>query len=115
MIIHGLHHFISSKRQAAGEFARQARDLEKKDPRGAYERNEEAERLAVESEVLAEHAKGNEDLMENLNKLLHYLATSKHKSRYRSLAITDLESAQNWLRRENGDQEPEKKTNGQVS
>ena len=46
--------------------------------------------------------------MENANRLLHYLATSKIKTRYRSLAMTDLESAVNWLHRENGDREPER-------
>jgi hypothetical protein len=108
MILHGLHHQIAMKRMAAGELARQARGPQG-DPRTAYEKNVEAERLAIESEDLADHAKANEEVMENANKLLHYLATSKHKSRYRSLAMTDIESAINWLHRENGDPELERK------
>lgn len=108
MITHGLYHLISTKRSAAGAAARTAREVQGKDPRMAHECNETAERLAVEAEEHATHAQANEELMEKANKLLHYLATSKHKSRYRSLAITDLESAINWLRRENGDREPER-------
>ena len=108
MILHGLHYQIAMKRLAAGELARQARRPEC-DPRTAHEKNVESNRLVMESEALAEQAKGNEEWMENANKLLHYLATSKIKSRYRSLAITDLESAINWLFRENGLPELERK------
>jgi hypothetical protein len=108
MKILGLHHQVGMKRVAAGELARQSRRAEC-DPRTAYEKAVEAERLAIESEDLADHAKGNEEVMENTNRLLHYLATSKHKSRYRSLAMTELEAAINWLQRENGDAEPERK------
>lgn len=107
MIIHGLHHHVSMKRLAAGELARQARHPSC-DPRTAYEKGVEAERLALESEEMCAHAKANEEAAENLNKILHYLAVSKHKSRYRSLAITAIEDAQNWLLRENGTPEPER-------
>lgn len=120
MIIHGLHHSIAMKRHAAGELARQA--LACSNPRDERMRSNEAERLVAEAEDLAEHAKGNEEWMENANKLLHYLATSPHtkKSRYRNLAITDLERAICWLHRENGDPEelpaylpePEQPVNG---
>jgi hypothetical protein len=108
MILHGLYHFIATKRASAGAEARAARRPEC-DPRISYEKSVTAEKLAMEAEKLSEHAKGNEELLENLNHLIHYLATSEHKSRYRSLVLTDLESAQNWLRRENGDREPERK------
>lgn len=111
MILHGLHHSIAMKRTAAGELARQAR-RPACDPRTAYEKSIEAERLAVEAEDLADHARGNEELLENLNKLLHYLAVSKHQSRYRKLTITCLEDAQNWLLRENGNPESGQKING---
>jgi hypothetical protein len=40
--------------------------------------------------------------------LINYLARSPHKSRYRSLVLTSLEESHNWLRRENGDREPER-------
>jgi hypothetical protein len=108
MRILGLHHSIASKRTNAGELARQSRTTSC-DPRTAYEKAVEAERLAIEAEELADHAKANEEVMENANKLLHYLAVSPHKSRYRSLAMTDIESAINWLQRENGDPEQERK------
>jgi hypothetical protein len=108
MILQGLYHLIATKRAAAGAAARTARECEAKDPRMAHECNETAERLAIEAEEAAEHAKANEELMENANKLLHYMATSRIKTRYRSLAMTDLESFINWLHRENGDREPER-------
>jgi uncharacterized protein (DUF2225 family) len=96
------------KRMAAGELARQAR-ADECSPRTAHEKNIEAERLAVEAEDLSDHAQGNEELMQNINPLLHYLAVSKHQSRYRRLAITAMEEAICWLHRENGDAEPERK------
>lgn len=105
MKILGLYHLLTQKRTAATAEAKESR-RPPKDPRDAYEAGVRAERLSVEADEMAAHAKGNEELMENTNKLIHYLATSKHKSRYRSLALTDLESAVNWLNRENG--EPEK-------
>lgn len=123
MNLQGLHHAISTKRAAAGAAARNARECEAKDPRMAHECNVTAERLAVEAEDLAAHAKGNDELMEGVMHLVNYLAKSPHKSRYRSLVLTSLEEAHNWLRRENGDREPERnfeilppepKTNGQA-
>lgn len=108
MIIHGLYHLISTKRAAAGAAARTAREGEAKDPRMAYQCNETAERLALEAEKHADHASENEELMEAANMLLHRMATSKIKTRYRSLAASDLESFINWLHRENGDREPER-------
>lgn len=107
MKILGLHHQIAEKRRQAGDLARSAR-LPECDPRTAHEKSVKAEMLAMESEDLADHAKGNEEFMENANKLIHYLASSKHKSRYRSLALTALEEAILWLHRENGDPEPER-------
>ena len=106
MKIKGLYYQVAMKRMASGELARQAR-RPACDPRTAYEKNVEVERLVREAEDLAEHAKGNVECLENIEKLLHYLAVSKHQSRYRKLVATALEDAQNWLRRENGDAEPE--------
>jgi hypothetical protein len=96
------------KRMAAGEIARQARRPEC-DPRTAYEKGVEAERLAVESETLSDHAKGNDEVMEGILHLINYLAKSTHKSRHRSIAITDLENAYARLLLENGMPEPERK------
>jgi len=108
MIIQGLYHLIATKRAAAGAAARTGRENESKDPRLAHECNETAERLVLEAENHADHARENEELMEGANLLLHRLTTSKLKTRHRSLATTDLESFINWLHRENGDREPER-------
>lgn len=107
MMLQGLHHLISAKRAAAAAAARTARDAST-DPRTAYECGVTAERLDVEAGQIAEHAKSNEELMEGIMQLVNYLARSEHKSRYRSLCLTELEEAHNWLRRENGDLEPER-------
>ena len=96
------------KRMAAGEIARQARRPEC-DPRTAYEKSVEAERLALESEQLSDHLHGNEQVMEGLLHQINYLAKSPHKSRHRSIAITDLENAYARLLLENGMPEPERK------
>lgn len=106
MKILGLYHLIGTKRASAGAEARATRRPEC-DPRIAHEKGVTAEKLALEAEDMADHARANEEVMENLNQVLHYLGTSKHQSRYRKLCITDLESSINWLHRENGDPQPE--------
>jgi hypothetical protein len=108
MTLPGLHHQIAMKRLAAGEIARQARRPEC-DPRTAYDKGVEAERLALESEKLCEHLHGNEQVMEGLLHQINYLAKSKHTSRHRSVAITYLETAYARLLMENGLPEPERK------
>lgn len=108
MKLPGLHHQIAMKRMAAGELARQARRPEC-DPRTAYEKGVEAERLALESEQLSDHLHGNEQLMEGILHQINYLAKSPHKSRHRSIAITELENAYSRLLLENGAEEPERK------
>ena len=96
------------KRMAAGELARQARRPEC-DPRTSHENSVEAERVAVERETLADHLKGNVEVMDGILHLLNYLAKSPHKSRHRSIATTDLENAYARLLLENGPPEPERK------
>jgi hypothetical protein len=108
MIVQGLHHLIATKRAAAGAAARAAREQQAKDPRCAHECNVTAERLALEAEQHADHVKGNEEMMEGIMHEINYLARSAHKSRCRSLCLTALEEAHNWLMRENGDREPER-------
>ena len=108
MNLPGLHHQIAMKRMAAGVIARQARRPEC-DPRTSYEKSVEAERLALESEQLSDHAKGNEEVMEGILHLINYLAKSPHQSRHRSIAITNLENACARLLLENGLPEPERK------
>lgn len=108
MTLPGLHHQISMKRLAAGELARQARRPQC-DPRTAYEKGVEAERLALEAETLADHLRGNEHLMEGVLTLVNYLAKSPHKSRHRSLMITHLEDAYTRALLENGMPQTERK------
>jgi hypothetical protein len=116
MNLPGLHHQIAMKRLAAGELARQARNPEC-NPRTAYEKSVEAERLALEAEQLSDHLHGNEQIMEGLLNQINYLAKSPHKSRHRSITITELENAYARLLLENGMPEPErnfKSINGQA-
>jgi hypothetical protein len=108
MKLPGLHQQISMKRMAAGELARQARRPEC-DPRTAYEKSVEAERLAKESEDLSDHLHGNEQSMEGILHIINYLAKSPHKSRHRSIVVTDLENAYSRLLLENGAPEPKRK------
>lgn len=108
MNLPGLHYQISMKRLAAGELARQARRPEC-DPRTAYEKGVEAERLAIEGETLADQVHGNEQVMEGLLHQINYLAKSPHKSRHRGIAITAMEDAYARLLMENGLPEPERK------
>lgn len=108
MNLPGLHHQIAMKRMAAGELARQARRVEC-DPRTAYEKGVEAEKLAVESETLCEHLKGNLEAMDQIRKVLNYLGQSKFKSRHRAIAVTELENAFARLLLENGEPEAEAK------
>lgn len=108
MKLPGLHHQIAMKRMAAGELARQARRPEC-DPRTAYEKSVEAERLALEAEQLSDHLHGNEQTMEGVLHMLSYLAKSPHKSRHRSIVVTELENAYARLLIENGAPEPERK------
>lgn len=108
MNLPGLHHDIAMKRMAAGELAHQARRPEC-DPRTSYEKSVEAERLAVEAEKLSDHLHGNEQTMEGILHIIHYLAKSPHKSRHRSIVTTELENAYSRLLMENGAPEPERK------
>lgn len=96
------------KRMAAGELARQARRVEC-DPRTAYEKGVEAERLALEAERLSDHLRGNEQVMQGLAQSIAYLQKSPHASRHRSLAVTSLENAFARLLLENGEPEKEAK------
>ena len=104
MKLPGLHHQISLKRAAAGAAAREARATT--DARTSYEQGVSAEKLALESEALSEHLHGNEQVMEGLLHQIHYLSVSPHKSRHRSLAITELENAYARLLMENGETLP---------
>lgn len=101
MNITGLHHQISMKRLAAAELARQAR-RPACDPRTAYEKGLEAERLDLQAAALVDHAAGNEQAMEGLMQMINYLQASPHQSRHRSVAVTQIENAVARLLLENG-------------
>lgn len=98
----GLNHQIAMKRHAASELARQALcpDLA---ARTAYEKGLESEKLALAADLLSEQLQGNEQVMQGLTQTIAYLQKSKHQSRHRSLAVTELENAWSRLRMENGD------------
>jgi|JFJP01.1.fsa_nt_gi hypothetical protein len=104
MTILGLYHEISRLSKAAAQISREAQ-RPACDPRIAYDKEQQATQLANQRDDLQIHANGNEELIEKIEQQRQYLANSKFKTRYRSLAMTDLESAANWLRRENGDEE----------
>jgi hypothetical protein len=108
MNLPGLYHQNAMKRMAAGELARQAR-RPACDPRTAYEKGVEAEKLAVEAERLSDHLRGNEQVMQGLAQTIAYLQKSPHQSRHRSLAVTSLENAFARLLLENGEPEAEVK------
>jgi hypothetical protein len=107
MKIPGLHQVIATKRFAAGEAARECRNPST-DPRRAYEVGVNAEMLAKEAEKLSEQVQGNDQTIEGIEHMIHCLLTSPHKSAYRTLAMRELEQASMWLRRENGEPEPER-------
>lgn len=104
MTILGLYHLIKKNRTDATRLARAAAGT-KCDPRTAHENGVAATTLSDEARAMEDHARENEELMQLANGLIHKIAHSKHRSRYRSLTLSDLESSINWLDRENGDQE----------
>lgn len=94
------------KRAAAGAAARAARELA--DPRTAHESTVTAERLALEAEDHCEHLHGDEQLIEGILPLIHYLGTSKHKSDTRRDVMSHLKAAAGLLYLEIGTPEPQR-------
>lgn len=72
------------------------------DPRIAHDLEAAAKKDAAEAERLGKHAKSNEELIQNIEMLIAYLNNSTIKSGHRTLALRDLESASDRLRRELG-------------
>jgi hypothetical protein len=68
----------------------------------AYEMTTKAKSLLLEAGNHDQHATSNENLVLNLEQLIHYLCASPHRSPYRTLALRCLEEASGLLRRENG-------------
>lgn len=102
MDIRGLHYLAKQKRQQA-EWNRAKAAATHTDPRLAHECEASATALETEAATHDRHAKGNTDLIINIESLIHYINHSPDKSAYRTLALRDLESASMRLRRELGD------------
>ena len=101
MDIAGLHKLAHQKRQQA-EWNRAKATATHTDPRLAHEIEEAAKRLEAEAALHDRHIKGNTDLIINIEALIHYIHHSPDTSAYRTLALRDLESASDRLRRELG-------------
>jgi hypothetical protein len=106
--ISGLYKLIQQLREQATANARRVRSV-KTDPRMAHECAVAAEREAEEADELAKHAESNVELINKIEELIRYLANSKWQSARRTLAMRDLESASDRLRRELGDPVPSEK------
>lgn len=101
MKIEGIQHVAEQKRQQAKWNRCEAASVST-DPRIAHECEVTAKCLDEEAEQLERMAKGNHELIQNIEHLIRYLATSNDKSAQRTLAMRDLESASSRLRREVG-------------
>lgn len=97
----GLRHLAKTKRQQA-EWNRAKAAATHTDPRDAHQAAELAASLDREAEMIERQAKANADLITNIETLIHYLNHSPDKSAHRTLALRDLESAADRLRRELG-------------
>lgn len=102
--IAGIYRLIGHKLAAAGASARSA--LDTVCPRTRHEMNTTADMLQEEAEGLCEHVKGNVEVIEGIEHLIHYLQRSKIRSTQRSLCQHDLEAASSRLRRELGEPDP---------
>jgi hypothetical protein len=98
----GLYYYASAKAQTAAAKRAIADDPESA-PFIAYAAHEDTVELAREMVELGLHIEEDETAVLRIQELLNFLAASSYKSRLRSLAITDLEQAQDRLRRELGD------------
>ena len=103
----GLYHLIRDKQAQIARLENDAR-RPRADPRSAHDYEVEAGAIRREVVEMTALASSNENLHQNLSQLLHYATTSNQKSRYRSLVITAIEEALNWIHRENGDPIPDR-------
>lgn len=101
MNIPGIYSLIAQRRQSA-EWDRAKAAGTRTDPRLVHELEESAKRTDAEVDRLQTHAKSNEELIQNIEMLIHYLNGSSIKSAHRTLALRDLESASGRLQRELG-------------
>lgn len=110
LTISGLYALAASKKRQACDLAMSAQDR-CTTPAEAGQMMERAGMLTKEAAQHEEHARSNEDLVCNIEQLIHYLVHSPHKSAARTLVQRKLEEASGHLRRECGD-EPETIING---
>ena len=108
--ISGLYALAASKKRQASDLAISAQDR-CTTPAEAGQMMERARTLTKEATQHDEHARSNEELVFNIEHLIHYLVHSPHKSASRTLAQRKLEEASGHLRRECGDP-PENIING---
>lgn len=101
-IIPGLLDLARTRRQQA-EWNRAKAAATHTDPHIAHECQQAALRMDKEAESAEAHAKGNQDIILNIETLIHYLIHSPHNSAHRTLALRHLEDASMRLRREIGD------------
>ena len=100
--ISGLYALAATKRQQAGELAMSAVDG-RTTPTEAAEMQHTADRLRKEAIAHEAHAQSDEELVQNIEQLIHYLVHSPHTSAARTLTQRKLEEASGHLRRECGD------------
>jgi hypothetical protein len=98
--ISGLYAIAASKQRQAADLAAGAQG--RCTPVEVFEMEAKAKALAKEAAQHTEHATSNEQLVLNIEQLIHYLVLSPHKSAERTLALRKLEAASGILRRENG-------------
>lgn len=101
--IAGLLKLSAAKADQAGWCMNHARS-EKSDPRLAHESEVQAQKLTTEAQAALDHARGNAEMILNIETLIHYLEHSPIKSAGRTLALRHLEDASMRLRREIGDE-----------
>lgn len=103
-MLKGLHSQIAQKLTTA-KWQKQKAAAVDTDPRIAHDAEVDAEKLKAEAANLAAMARSDEAMVPAIESLIIRLENSTHKSAYRTLAMRDLQSASNWLRRELGDKE----------
>lgn len=101
-MIQGLHHELATKiaRQDAANARLTDPDISANEK---HSLNWTAGDLEREIDRIEEQIGQDEDMANAIGQFINFLNESNHKSRLRSLAIADLEQAQDRLRRELGD------------
>lgn len=71
-------------------------------PREKHEARQQMEAYMKQADGFGAHIKSNEELIQNIEQLIHYLVNSPIKSAQRTLTLRKLEEASGHLRRECG-------------